>query len=201
MPTPTSSLPSAAGATPATDGQAVPAGVAAAINSIRAGRPVVVRHEGKTMLVSAAAVVNTELVRLYERATAAPLAVALDAPLFDRLGLDLPAVPGSGFPHGMTVDADAADPFAAMSRSGRADTIRALARHDADRFTSPGHVTPLRSSPGNLLTRVGLVGAAVDLVGLAGLAPAALVSFMVDESGSFRDIALWPEQYHAAVPV
>lgn len=156
-----------------------------AMTAARAGRPVVLRHGEQAMIAVAASMATTAILASFESATAAPAAVALDARIFDSLGLTLLPDTGTGFPQGVPVDV-LSGAFAAMSRSGRAHTIQALARADGGvQFSTPGHVTPLRSSPGNLLTRVGLVEAAVELMALAGLPAAALVAFLVDDDGAF----------------
>ena len=160
--------------------------VSRAVEAIRDGRIVVVRHADKSMLVTAASLASKDKLSEFEsRSTAAP-SVALEAEMFDRLGLQLQTTAGTGFPRGLPVDA-VTDAFAAMSRAGRAHTVRVLSTGGAEAasLSAPGHVTPLRSSPGNLLSRIGLVEAAVDLMQLAGLPGAALVAFLVDDEGQF----------------
>lgn len=161
-------------------------GASEARDAIRDGRVVVIKHNDQSLLVSAASMATKEQLQEFEARSTATPAVALEASIFDRLGLQLQAGEGTGFPHGVPVDA-VTGAFAAMSRAGRAHTIRALAHGETDRsaLSAPGHVTPLRSSPGNLLTRIGLVEAAIDLLLLAGLPGAALVSFLVDDEGQF----------------
>lgn len=160
--------------------------VTEAIDTIRDGRVVVVKHDDQSLLVAAASMATKEHLREFDARSTATPAVALEGSIFDRLGLKLQVEDETGFPHGVPVDA-VTGAFAAMSRTGRAHTIRALASGDTERaaLSSPGHVTPLRSSPGNLLTRTGLVEAAIDLLQLAGLPGAALVSFLVDDEGQF----------------
>lgn len=155
-----------------------------AIAAARNGQPVVIRYGDQAMIAVPASMVTTSLLSKFERATAAPAAVALDAGIFDSLGLKLQTDTGTGFPQGIPVDVHS-DAFEAMSRGGRANSIRALANPGNSVFSTPGHVTPLRSSPGNLLTRLGLVEAAVELMALAGLPEAALVAFLIDDAGKF----------------
>jgi 3,4-dihydroxy 2-butanone 4-phosphate synthase / GTP cyclohydrolase II len=64
-----------------------------------------------------------------------------------------------------------------ISASDRAHTIRALADDGsvASDFTLPGHVFPLAYQPGGVLRRAGHTEASVDLVDLAGCAPAAMI--------------------------
>jgi 3,4-dihydroxy 2-butanone 4-phosphate synthase/GTP cyclohydrolase II len=73
-----------------------------------------------------------------------------------------------------------------ISAAERAATARALAdptRTAAD-FTRPGHVFPLRARPGGVLERRGHTEAAVDLTRLAGTAPTAVISEIVNDDGT-----------------
>lgn len=159
-------------------------GIAEAVTVLRDGGTVYVSDGQHVASVMAARFVSAAALAAFERATGAPSAVALGADLFDARGLVLAEDTGTGFPRGVAVDV-AADAMTAMSRAGRARTIRALAGgEDASRFASPGHVTPLRSTPGNLFARVGVVEASVDLVALAGLGEAALIAYLLDDDGN-----------------
>lgn len=159
-------------------------GIAEAVTVLRDGGTVCISDGPHVALVMAARFVSAAALASFERATGAPSAVALGADLFDARGLALAEDTGTGFPRGVAVDVTA-DAMTAMSRAGRARTIRALAGgEDASRFASPGHVTPLRATPGNLLARVGVVEASVDLVALAGLGEAALIAYLLDDEGN-----------------
>jgi 3,4-dihydroxy 2-butanone 4-phosphate synthase/GTP cyclohydrolase II len=72
-----------------------------------------------------------------------------------------------------------------ISASDRASTIRALANPDsrADNFSRPGHVFPLAARDGGVLERAGHTEAAIDLVTLAGLEPAAVICEIADNDG------------------
>ena len=73
-----------------------------------------------------------------------------------------------------------------ISAADRANTIRAAAHRDAtpSDFVQPGHVFPLMSEPGGVLTRAGHTEAGCDLARLAGLEPAAV---LVGDSQRGRD--------------
>lgn len=155
-----------------------------AISVLRDGGVVTICDDDHAALVMAARFVTASTLASFESATAAPAAVALGAGLFDARGLKLVRDTGTGFPRGVPIDL-IAEAMTAMSRTGRASTIRALATGEgAPRFASPGHVTPIRSTPGNLLARVGVVEASVDLVALAGLGEAALIAYLLDDEGN-----------------
>ncbi len=67
----------------------------------------------------------------------------------------------------------------------RALTVRTLADPEskADDFLRPGHVYPLLAKEGGVLRRAGHTEATVDLCRMAGLAPAGVLSEILDETG------------------
>ena len=79
--------------------------------------------------------------------------------------------------HGITTGISAAD---------RATTILAAVRPGAapSDFVQPGHIFPLMSEPGGVLTRAGHTEAGCDLARLAGLEPAAVVVEILNEDGT-----------------
>ena len=73
-----------------------------------------------------------------------------------------------------------------ISAPDRAATIRALADPatlPAD-LSRPGHVFPLRATPGGVLCRAGHTEAAIDLVTLAGLRPAGVLCEIMNGDGT-----------------
>ncbi len=86
-----------------------------------------------------------------------------------------------------TVSIDAArDISTGISAADRAETIHAAVRQGArpSDFVQPGHVFPLMSEPGGVLTRAGHTEAGCDLARLAGLEPAAVVVEIMNEDGT-----------------
>ena len=79
--------------------------------------------------------------------------------------------------HGITTGISAAD---------RAATILAAVRPGAtpSDFVQPGHIFPLMSEPGGVLTRAGHTEAGCDLARLAGLEPAAVLVEILNEDGT-----------------
>jgi 3,4-dihydroxy 2-butanone 4-phosphate synthase / GTP cyclohydrolase II len=67
----------------------------------------------------------------------------------------------------------------------RAETIRRLASNTStpQDFVRPGHVYPLLAMEGGVLRRAGHTEAAVDLPRMAGLAPAGVLTEILDDSG------------------
>ena len=86
-----------------------------------------------------------------------------------------------------TVSIDAARGITTgISAADRATTILAAVRHGAtpSDFVQPGHVFPLMSEPGGVLTRAGHTEAGCDLARLAGLEPAAVLVEILNEDGT-----------------
>ena len=144
------------------------------------GKPIVV-VDGDTGgdLVCAAESVTSALVAFLVRHTSGYLCVALAERDADRLGL--PAL-RSGHPHAVSVDARHGT-GTGISACDRAYTARLLADPStvADDLSRPGHVVPLRARAGGVLERAGRAEAAVDLMMLAGLRPAAILGAVVGE--------------------
>ena len=86
-----------------------------------------------------------------------------------------------------TVSVDAARGITTgISAADRARTIQAAVAPDAvpSDLVQPGHVFPLMSEPGGVLTRAGHTEAGCDLARLAGLEPAAVIVEVLNEDGS-----------------
>lgn len=73
-----------------------------------------------------------------------------------------------------------------ISAHDRARTIRVAVSPDArpEDLRQPGHVFPLMSQPGGVLTRAGHTEAGCDLARLAGLEPAAVIVEIMNEDGT-----------------
>ncbi len=73
-----------------------------------------------------------------------------------------------------------------ISAADRAATIRALINPSTrpEDLSRPGHVFPLRATPGGVLRRAGHTEAAVDLVTLAGRQPAGVLCEIMNEDGT-----------------
>jgi 3,4-dihydroxy 2-butanone 4-phosphate synthase/GTP cyclohydrolase II len=91
-----------------------------------------------------------------------------------------------------------------ISAADRAQTIRLLAdpaTTSAD-LARPGHVFPLRAVAGGVLERAGHTEAAVDLVRLAGLRPAGVISEVVNDDGTMarlKDLRLLSRRFGLAM--
>jgi 3,4-dihydroxy 2-butanone 4-phosphate synthase len=79
--------------------------------------------------------------------------------------------------HGVTTGVSAADRVTTI----RAATAPGAQPHDLVR---PGHVFPLRATPGGVLARAGHTEGSVDLATMAGLAPAAVLCELMNPDGT-----------------
>jgi 3,4-dihydroxy 2-butanone 4-phosphate synthase/GTP cyclohydrolase II len=163
-----------------------------ALDDIRNGKLIVVvddeDRENEGDFVTAAEVVTPDLVNFMARwgrgLMCAPLtrerAAALDLPMMEQVNtslFDTPFTVSVDYRHGTTTGISAAD---------RAATIRALANPDArpTDFARPGHIFPLRASPGGVLRRAGHTEATVDLARLAGFHPVGVLIEIMNEDGT-----------------
>jgi len=73
-----------------------------------------------------------------------------------------------------------------ISAQDRAKTIQAAVGKDAkpEHLSQPGHIFPVMSQPGGVLTRAGHTEAGCDLARLAGLEPAAAIVEILNEDGT-----------------
>ena len=149
-------------------------------------------RENEGDLVMAAQYATTESVAFFLQHTSGYLCVPVTADRAKRLALDA-MVENNTESHRtaflMTVDYLPAG-SSGVSASDRARTINALADPDAqpESFARPGYVLPLQARPGGVLRRAGHTEASVDLCGLAGLRPVALICELVtaDRTGMMR---------------
>ncbi|MCG9479164.1 MAG: GTP cyclohydrolase II [Actinomycetia bacterium] len=79
-----------------------------------------------------------------------------------------------------------------VSAKDRAATIKAFVNPEtrAGDFLMPGHIFPLKSQTGGVLTRAGHTESAVDLATLSGLYPAGVICEVINEEG---EVALLPD--------
>lgn len=171
---------------------AVVAKVEAALEQLRAGRPVlVVDHhdrENEADVVLAAQSATTEWVAWTIRHSSGYLCAPMTEQRADELHLPL-MVPNSQDPrrtaYTVTVDA-AAGITTGISAADRAHTLRVLANPSSEAvdLIRPGHVLPLRAVAGGVRHRAGHTEAAVDLCRLAGLEEVGGIAELVNDDGS-----------------
>lgn len=166
--------------------------VQAAMMDIRAGRPVVVvddeDRENEGDLIMAAEHATPQALAFYMRHTSGLICAPVSPEIADRLRLE-PMVQRNEDPAetAYTVSVDAVDGIeSGISAADRAHTLRLLADPAVtpSMLCRPGHVFPLRARAGGLAERRGHTEAAVELMGLCGLAPVAVISEVCNDDGS-----------------
>jgi 3,4-dihydroxy 2-butanone 4-phosphate synthase/GTP cyclohydrolase II len=170
---------------------ALVASVERALAAIGAGQMVIVvdaaDRENEGDLVMAAQFVTAAHVHFMATEGRGLVCVPMTAARLGELRID-PMVACNSDPAGtafhVSVDVRS-DTTTGISASDRAATIRALAEpHSrAEDFSRPGHVFPLAARDGGVLERAGHTEAAIDLVKLAGLEPAAVICEIADTDG------------------
>src|SRR5918992_244142 len=163
-----------------------------AISDIAAGRMVVVvddeDRENEGDLIFAAAKATPRHIAFMVRHCSGIICVPLERARLEELQLPLMA-PGDSDPMGtaFTVSVDARHgTTTGISAADRTRTVLTLIdeRAGARDLARPGHIFPLRYTPGGVLRRAGHTEAAVDLARLAGLYPAGVLCEIVNEDGT-----------------
>lgn len=163
-----------------------------AIEAIRQGRGVMVlddeNRENEGDMVFAAETMTVEQMALTIRHGSGIVCLCLTDKR--RQQLDLPMMVennSSQFKTGFTVTIEAARGVTTgVSAADRITTIRAAVADGATPadLHRPGHVFPLRSQNGGVLTRRGHTEASVDLATLAGLKPYGVLCELTNDDGS-----------------
>ncbi len=165
-----------------------------AIKAIGNGELVVVvdddDRENEGDLIGAAAKITLEQMAFMVRHTSGIVCTPITPEEAKRLKLD-PMVALNDAPMGtaFTVTIDYKEGLTTgISAKERCATAHALANRNvqADDFVRPGHIFPLVAKSGGVLMRSGHTEAAVDLVKLAGLHPAGVISELVNDDGSVK---------------
>lgn len=162
-----------------------------AIAAIRAGRPVIVadneHRENEGDVILSAELATAEWVAWSVRNSSGLLCAPMSNEVADQLDLPMMVERNEDARNtAYTVTVDAAEGVTTgISASDRATTLRALARADAkpEDVRRPGHVLPLRAVDGGVRARDGHTEAAVELMGLAGLRPVAMIGEIVADDG------------------
>ncbi len=168
-----------------------------AIRELRAGRMVVVvddeDRENEGDLTMAAEFVTPDAVNFMATHGRGLICLAMTGERLDQLELP-PMVPANTALHGTaftaSIDLKGCGVTTGISACDRAQTIRAAIDPDSlpDHFARPGHIFPLRASPGGVLERRGQTEAAVDLARLAGLCPAGVICEIVKDDGTMARV-------------
>jgi 3,4-dihydroxy 2-butanone 4-phosphate synthase / GTP cyclohydrolase II len=163
-----------------------------AIEDLAAGKMIVVvddeERENEGDLIVSAEKTTTEHIAFMVKHCSGIICVPMEAERLDALNLPLMA-PDSSDPMGtaFTISVDARiGTTTGISAADRALTVKTLIdpRSRPDDLARPGHVFPLRYTPGGVLRRAGHTEASVDLARMAGLYPAGVLCEVVSEDGT-----------------
>ena len=165
-----------------------------AIEEIRRGRMVVVvddeERENEGDLIFAADKVTPELIGFMVRHCSGIICVPMEGERLEQLSLPLMAVENTeSMRTAFTISVDALEnTTTGISAADRAQTIKTLLDESAKPadLARPGHIFPLRYTPGGVLRRAGHTEAAVDLARAAGLYPAGVLCELVNEDGTMK---------------
>ncbi|MEJ0014628.1 MAG: 3,4-dihydroxy-2-butanone-4-phosphate synthase [Actinomycetota bacterium] len=162
-----------------------------AVDALKAGQFIMVsddpERENEGDLILAGQFATAEKIGFMVRHTSGIICVALTPQATDRF--DLPPMVLRNEDHKETAFTVSVDKrhgsTTGISPAERAATILALSDplSTPETFTRPGHVFPLRSHPLGLAGRQGHTEAAIDLMRLAGLEPAGVLSEIVGDHG------------------
>lgn len=163
----------------------------AAVQAMQSALPVIVLddddRENEADLIAAASNLTHDVMARMIRDCSGIVCLCLDAATVERLELPMMAVRNEsryGTPftvsiearHGVTTGVSAAD---------RLTTVRAAIAPNAKAadIVSPGHMFPLRATPGGVLVRRGHTEGSVDLTQIAGLGSAAILCELMTRDG------------------
>ena len=166
------------------------------IAEIAAGKMVICAddpgRENEADLIGAASLCTPEMVNFMAVHGRGLICAPLTAERAETL--DLPQMTrrnSEGLKTAFTVSVDARDGITTgISAADRSKTIRLLAdpKSTADAFVRPGHLLPLRATPGGVLHRTGHTEAAIDLTRLAGLPEAAVICEIINDDGAMARV-------------
>ena len=166
--------------------------IAAALAATRAGIPVILLddfdRENEADLIVAAEKLSVETMALMIRECSGIVCLCLSAERVRELELPPMAIEnGSRYGTPFTVSIEARHGVTTgVSALDRVTTIRAAIAADAkpDDLVRPGHVFPLRATPGGVLSRAGHTEGSVDLAIMAGLQPSAVLCELMNPDGT-----------------
>jgi len=180
------------------------------IEDIRQGKMVIIMddedRENEGDLLMAATSVTAEDVNYMARYGRGLICLTLTPERCKQLHLPL-MVGISGAQHGtnFTVSIEAAEGVTTgISAADRAVTIAAAVKKDArpEDIVQPGHIFPLMSQPGGVLSRAGHTEAGCDLARLAGKDPSAVIVEILNEDGSMArrpDLESFAEKHNLKI--
>ncbi len=171
------------------------ASIEKALEEIKKGNMIIVvddeDRENEGDLVMAAEFATAESVNFMVKHARGLVCCPLKGDRARQLGLDPMTLKNTDSREtAFTVSVDARGVSTGISSHERAETIRALVdpAAKADDFVQPGHIFPLVSKPGGVLTRMGHTEAAVDLAEMAGQEPVGVICEIMNDDGTMARV-------------
>ena len=177
-----------------------------AIAAIGNGQMVIVvddeERENEGDIIVAAEKVTVDHIGFMVRYCSGIICVPMEGDRLEDLNLPLMAPDNSesmGTAFTISVDARSGT-TTGISAADRAATVKALIEADTrpHDLARPGHIFPLRYTPGGVLRRAGHTEASVDLARLAGLYPAGVLCEVVNDDGTMArlpDLEVFAEKH------
>ncbi len=176
------------------------------IEDIRQGKMVILMddedRENEGDLVMAAEHCTAEAINFMARFGRGLICMPMTRGRCEQLGLPLMVQQNaSGFGTKFTLSIEAAvGVTTGISAADRARTVQAAVARDAKAsdLVQPGHIFPLMSDPGGVLSRAGHTEASCDLASLAGCEPAGVICEIMNDDGSMarrEDLELFAEEH------
>ena len=164
----------------------------AALKAMRAGVPVILLddfdRENEADLIVAAEKMTVQTMAMMIRECSGIVCLCLSADKVRELELPMMAANnGSRYGTPFTVSIEAREGVTTgVSAADRVTTIRAATAANAkpSDLVHPGHVFPLRATPGGVLARKGHTEGSVDLATMAGLNPSAVLCELMNPDGT-----------------
>ena len=170
-------------------------GLEHAFEAFRKGRLVVIldreRPERGAVFAAAADRTSDDVVNFMANHGRGLIAVAMLPHRIDHLGLSLQGRVTDLTRENYTVSIEAKQGVSTgISAADRARTIQVAVDHATgpDDIVTPGHIFPIRTEIGGVLSRPGWAEASVDLARLAGCLPAATLCQILDDAGELADV-------------
>ena len=177
------------------------------IEDIRQGKMVILMddedRENEGDLVMAAEHCTAEAINFMARFGRGLICMPMTRDRCEQLGLPLMVQQNaSGFGTKFTLSIEAAvGVTTGISAADRARTVQAAVARNAKAsdLVQPGHIFPLMSDPGGVLSRAGHTEASCDLAALAGCEPAGVICEIMNDDGTMarREDLVKFVQYHS----
>jgi len=144
-------------------------------------------------IIMAAELVTPEDINFMSRESRGIIAVAGKSERIEELNLEIIGLKANtlrGIQFGVTIDAISGTTTGESSKD-RANTIRLFSdpSSKSSDFAKPGHIITLKALNGGILSRAGHTEASVDLVKLAGLRPAGVLSKVMTPDGNVAKLS------------